>query len=323
MNERIKIGERAFATEHQNEPPEDDKYSGITPELVASRLSLYPHMIAPPGQSSILVQFIDVAGREIHYGVYACAKDVTGSFIDYGIIKVANAPKGNLRNPPPGVEKALEIAVMEALCQRREEVRAGMTEYKDMDGNSLDVMVTLVDSRYLKKLICLFCAQSGPRYLPTMGHQHQPSKEKYRGPTAASKALKQGEQWHAARDKKLGGIIYHVDADYWKHRAHERFLQAPGTPGAATLFGNNAAEHERFSKHICAEEWDIENHKWIKRSRWNHFLDVAAGCLCAASICGARLKMPKLRPEGPKGPPKPKKAFGSWNKGLRDWGKRR
>ncbi len=287
MNLRIELGEEAFQTEYQNDPPEDDKYSGLTADLVANRLSMCPQFVVPVGLEAHLVQCIDIRGREIHYAVLACDENATGSFIDYGQIKV-DAPDGDLRDPKSAVRPALEIAMLGALEKRRSMTEAEVTPYRDENGDPLSVSLTLVDAGWLEKVVYQFCNSSGPRWRATKGDQNQPGKRKFLSPKRGS-GKKIGNNWYAVRQQQSRTWLFHMNADHWKLTCHERFSQTLGTSGAVTVFGNSPLEHKRFSKHIVAEEWDIEKGRFIKTYRWNHFLDCASGCFAAASMVGAEL----------------------------------
>ncbi len=298
MNLRFKWGEDAFLSEFQNEPPEAARYSAINAELVASRLSLLPVCVAPEGQDDICVQFIDCRAREIHYAVLACGKDTTGSFVDYGIIRTAIAHAGDetLERNEAG-KSALERAVMNALRERREICSAENTPYRKHNGDALSVQFTLVDSGWLAPVIYAFTQESGPRWRPCKGHQFKPGNTRYAQPRKA-KAL--GFNWHM--DVLPNGILLaRINSDFWKLFAHERFLQEPGTPGAVTIYGSESKQHRTFAAHMVAEEWNPELQKFVDRSKWNHFLDCAAGCFAAANMLGARIVSADI---GKQAPPK-------------------
>lgn len=295
MNLRWRIGPEAFSAEYQVEPPEEDGMTAMSPEAVASRLSTYPPCIIPEGATT-LVQGIDVSGREIHYTVLACADDATGSVIDYGRIQV-DTPEGDLRDPHSTVRPALERAILGALRRRRDEIYGEANPYKNTSGEPVEIQLSFVDSGWLPQVIYAFCNESGPRWQPVKGWQFTPGNTKYSQP-ARSMRIKTGAGWHAQRTDG-GQWIYHIDADHWKLHVQERFTQTEGTAGAWNIFGTDPKEHLRhqYAKHICAEEWDLTQGKFIRRSKWNHYLDTTAYAAAAAAICGAALVREKASEE--------------------------
>lgn len=289
MRWRVLHSERAFWSECQNEPLEEDKYSNITPQLVAERLSGMPHRIAPEGQDYKLVQGIDVRMREIHYQVVAAAKDSTCSTVDYGIRKV-DAPDVDGTSTDDAVIKHIDMAIEKALRERLAEIRSRFADYRNAADEPMEIDLTLIDAGWHGDAICRFCRQAGPRWRPTRGCGRTPGQERFNAPHKSGHGIRVGNHWYSKREQGRGQV-YHLDADYWKLDVHERFLQTPGTPGAMTLFGTNPKMHLRghFAHHICAEEWDIAKNRWEQVSKWNHFLDTSALCMAALEMVGVRL----------------------------------
>lgn len=291
MNQRIDLGETAFLTEYQNDPPDPEGESGLTAEVVASRLSLYPPRVIPQDYDFKLVQGIDIRGREIHFIVDALKADGSSATIDYDIITV-DAPAGDLRNPRSSVRPALERQILNALQSRKEVMDAH--PYKTVEGTTVDVALTLVDSGWLPDIVYIFCRQAGARFRATKGNQAALGNTKFSMPIKAGPGVTLGRQWYAKRQND-GTALYHLNADHWKMEAQERYSQSPDTPGAAMWFGNNAKEHSLISKHIIAERWDVEANKFNVLSRFNHFLDCKAMCRAAANMVGAILITDKAR----------------------------
>jgi hypothetical protein len=289
MNIRWRFGHESFMTEYQNEPPINEGIMALEPSLVAGRLSQFPNTVIPPGYEK-LVQFIDVGAREIHFVVMALKKTDTETaytVIDYGIVKT-DAPEGDLSAGNKAIQPALERAILVALKKRRTECMAAFSRYKTVDGRILEPSLTIVDSGWLENVVYFFCKESGPRWIPSKGHQAKKGSGRYSPPQKRGQGIKIGNNWHC---KKLpnGTWLYHLNADHWKLFAHERFGQSPDTDGAVTVFGIDPREHRTYSKHICAEEWDMETSSFIEKSRWNHYLDCTAGCFAGAEMLGVRI----------------------------------
>jgi len=289
MRWRVAHGERAFWSECQNEPPEEDKYSNITPQLVAERLSGMPRFVAPEGQDFKLVQGVDVRMREIHTTVIAAAQDSTCSVVDYAIIRV-DAPDVDGRSTDEAVIKHIDMAVEKALRERLLEMRSRLADYRTAAGEPMEVDLSLVDAGWHPDAIRRFCRQAGPRWRPTKGCGRTIGQNRFNAPRKSGHGIRVGNHWYAKREQGQGQI-FHLDADHWKLDVHERLLQTPGTPGAMTLFGNNPKMHLRghFAHHICAEVWDVAKNRWEQVSKWNHFLDTPALCMAALEMLGVRL----------------------------------
>ncbi len=285
MNKRLDMGEDAFLTEYQNDPPEPGQKGELNADLVASRLSLYPAGVVPAGYEFRLVQGIDIRGREIHYIVDAVKEDGSTATIDYDILPV-DAPDGDLGNPRDASRPALERAVLTALRRRREVVQA--RPYRDHEGNAVEIALTLVDSGWLPDVVYLFVRESGPRWRASKGDQQVPGNARFRMPAKGSGGTVIGEGWYA-KLQASGNWLYHLDADKWKLAAQERYLQSPDTAGSAVWFGNDAKAHRLIAKHIVAERWNLEKSKFEQLSKFNHFLDCKAMCLAAAGMVGAGL----------------------------------
>lgn len=297
MNRRFENGEDAFLTEYQNDPPDPAARVGLTPKTIAGRLSGYPHRVVPEGYDFKLVQGIDVRGREIHYVVKGFREDGSSSVVDYDILQVF-APQGDLSDPKAAVRPALEVAVLDALRRRRDEIRADVTPYRNPQGQTVEIALSIVDAGWLPKVIALFVKESGPRWRMAIGRQFKKGSLRYSRPAKAAD-MTFGDGWHS-RIQGNGQRLFFIDADHYKLRSHESWSQTVGTPGASDLFGLDPKQHSLFSSHICAESWNPERNAFDELSRWNHFLDCDAQCQAAANMVGVGVikneKMPSGRP---------------------------
>jgi hypothetical protein len=285
MNKLHSVGQATFMTEYQNEPPEDQETSsGLTAQLVRSRLNEYPVGVMPSWTDHV-TQFIDLGARECHYAVMASAKDGTAAIIDYGEI-ATDAPEGDHRDRASPVQSALERRLLEALRFHRDAQRAH--PYITEQGDPTEIDLTLVDSGWLPDVVYRFCAESGPRFRAAKGWGSRAGQKRYVPIKKAADGRIPGHHWYGQRQPN-GIWLWHLDADHWKLHTVERYAQDPGTPGACTLYGADPGAHRRYAKHIVAEVWDPVKKTWRQITKWNHYLDCTAGAHAAASMLGVRL----------------------------------
>lgn len=284
-NLRVELGEVAFWSEYQNEPlPENQDTLNLSPKLVASRVGGYTEGVVPATAVKI-TRGIDVGARELHSVTKAWLANGDSFVVEYSRIPV-EAPEGDLRDPDSPVRSALEAAVLAALRLARSE--AEDFPLKDTEGEERYVDLTNVDSGFLEETVYTFCKESGPRYRPTKGYGTLQGQKRYAPPKEKQKSRRPMFQCFASRTAK-GQIIYHVNADFWKLFTQSRYMQDPETNGSCALWGMEPAKHRIFAKHICAEQFDAAEGKWIKDSAHNHFLDANALADCAGGMVGIRI----------------------------------
>jgi len=294
MNIFWRIGERAFLTEYQNDPPKaEDSVGGLTVAHIEQRINGHPLHIVPREYVRV-VRGIDIGGREIHYVTIAAMPDCTAAVVDYGIIDTGmgedDRTDATVRRP------ALEHRIQETLRQLREEEEAGL--YLDSEGNPVHVELTLLDCRYMREGVRRFAAEAGPKYRMIQGHGSTQARRFSRPNPDKKKRV--AEHWYATRQPE-GHWEWFLDVDHWKMFVHQRFLQDRGTPGALALFGDAPEMHRRYAKHITAEDWDPAKGKWIQRSKFNHYFDCTGYAFAALDMLGVRLiaGRPVVRKEAP------------------------
>lgn len=290
MNKRWEMGVDSFNSEYQNEPPAADSVYSFSPETVASRLSECPVMVLPVGCTR-LVEAIDIRGREIHFVVMAAKPDASQfAVIDYGIRRV-HAPEGNLTDQSDqGVQGALQMALLDALRRRRMETTGGATPYMSEDGRPVEIELHLVDSGWMTEIVYQFVRESGPRWRAVKGDQNKKGNRRYVAPQRLSGDTQSDSpnEWFAKK-QPVGLWLFHLNVDHWKLFTHFRFSQDRGTFGEIGLFGHDPRQHVTFARHICAEEWDVADGKFIDKSRYNHYLDCVAYCFAGLDMLKVRM----------------------------------
>lgn len=292
------IGRDAFDTEYQNQPPKEEgpETSGITPALVAKRLSGYPQHLVPEGRIA-LTAYLDVGrSKGCHYAVAAWYPGARGHIIDYGVQEVHNIEK-----------VGPESAVLSALRARREEWLEH--PYCNEHGEPLKIDLCLVDSGdgSLEETVYRFVREAGMPFRASKGFGSRYGQSPFKRPQKRTRELKPAHGWYESLQRVQGGSLWLVglDVDHWKEWVHDRFLTEPrddGTyalrRGALTVFGTDAQRHHSFSRHICAEMMEIEfdrvggrglRKRWVVKNKNNDWFDCVAGCAAGAGMCGVTL----------------------------------
>jgi hypothetical protein len=284
-------GEANFASEYQNDPPEDQgvEASGLTETAVEKRAAGMDKAVVPAGTVA-LTAGIDIGGRLLHWVVVAWKEGLIGHVVDYGTHTVHSPITGRITDEHN--QSAVESAVRNALLEFADEVGGGWPQENAQDARRLDLC--LVDSGWQDKAVYQFCKASGGLYKPSkgFGSGHRLS---YRPPAKGGKDRLVGNNWAAMFQHNDGLWLYHVNSDFWKLSVQNGFLLPPEKPGALTLWGNEKQimVHKTYARHICAERWvrEFVPGKGTKEyfdvvSNQNHYLDATHYATAAASVLG-------------------------------------
>jgi hypothetical protein len=293
-------GDKAVATEIDNDPPEEvgPQGSGLSWQMVAGRLSGLDRGQLPANASCVTAA-IDLGKYLCHWVVIAWWKGAGGCVIDYGRAEVVGTDKG-MDN------QASEPQIYKALLNWRDEILS--KKYVDAAGSDRKVDAVFVDSGTFTDAAYQFVRDVGgtPFYVSKgIGN--------YRDKTTETDKIKPGNHFHAAYQEAQGLWLYELNTDYWKQFIHERFL----TPtfdeqnflrrGALSLFNQPGdKKHTSYAQHIVAEELVSEFKEgkglktyWNVVSDNNHWLDATYNAAAAASARGIYLLSPT--PDTPNG----------------------
>lgn len=308
FNKVADLGEKAVATEIDNDPPEEvgPQGSGLTWPMVAGRLSGLDRGQVPANAACITAG-IDLGKYLCHWVVVAWWKGAGGCVIDYGRAEVVGTDRA-MDN------EASEPMIYRALLQWRDELL--QKQYVDAAGTPRKVDAVFVDSGTFTDAAYQFVrdVRGAPFYVSK-------GIGKYRDKVTETDKIKPGNHFHASYQESQGLWLYELDTDYWKQFIHERFL----TPtfdeqnflrrGALSLFTQpNNQKHTSFANHIVAEELvsEFKEGKGVK-TYWNvvsdnnHWLDAIYNAAAAAAARGIYLLSPTAEnPDGPAVTPKPK-----------------
>ena len=285
------LGMDAFLTEHQNDPPADRdvQTSGITPQLVASRINGLPQRFCPNDPNIKITAFCDLGKYGLHWAAAWWLPGAIGGIIDYGIVETHGNTTG-------ADQPTIERSILRSLLHWRDELLR--EPFRDMDGNERKIDLALIDSGDWSKAVDEFLRQVGG--LPFgkskgIGGNFQHGKD--------SPERKVGDNWFISKTPTEQFGLFCLAADYWKRWVHDRWLTPTLDesnrlrPGALSLWADNEPRrHHSFAHHICAEEWREEfvkgkgiQAKWVKVNRNNHWLDCCYGLAAAANMVGVRL----------------------------------
>lgn len=333
-------GEKAVATEIDNDPPETvgPQGMGLTAEIVSSRMSgLARYQI--PANAEIVTAGIDIGKYNCHWTVCAWWRGAGGVVIDYGVAEVTGNEKVRLEDRGADME-ASEPAIYRSLLAWRDYLLN--TEYVDAAGQRRKVDMALCDSGTYSNAVYEFCRQVKGIFRPSKGIASYRPKSK---DTASCVA---GANQHAQWLESQGLWLQELDTDYWKQWIHERFL----TPtfdennllrrGALSLYQPEGSKrHISYSQHIVAEELTTEfkegkgtTTKWVVKNPNNHWLDATYLAGACTEAMGIQLITPsevpiqpvESKPKGAKttqartshGKPNLKRRSGGWIQGMRN-----
>lgn len=288
MNDYWRMGEDAFLSEYQNQPPEPETAERLTTDDVVVRLSHVDQKVVPV-DTEALVRFVDVGAREVHYVTMAVGpKAQWFQFVDYDLIQTQVGAEEAVKRKRDSGRLAAEERIVQVLQQIRDEELRGL--YRDATGKERHVRLTGLDVNWADEPLLKFCRESGARWRPCVGlggpgtaKFNLPSESGRRGARAGPQVG--GRHWYLGT-RKGRFRVYNLDSVFYKMHLWERMSQDVGTAGALTLFGSSERRHRLFAGHMVAESWDPELGKLVVHSKFNHWLDAGAGCFAMADMMG-------------------------------------
>lgn len=298
QNLRADIGPEAFAAEYQNEPVSavPDDAPPLSPTTITGRLSRVPRGTVP-NSAAVLTAAVDVHDSVLFWGVLAWNADGTAFAVDYGTFPdqptrtfVARRAVRTLQGHFPGTGREGAIAAgLDALT-------ASLLgrDWRREDGSGQKVERCLVDAGYLPDVVFDFCRRSphaavvSPSRGFGIGAANVPIEEYAKKP-----GDRVGPGWIVGRSPR-GGTWVRFDSNRAKGVVHAGFGTAVGDKGGFSLFGSDPHVHQLFADHVAAEApvrvsargRQVDEFKVLPGRADNHYLDVAAGNVVAAWLCG-------------------------------------
>tara|TARA_R110000868_G_scaffold9753_1_gene47979 strand:+ start:414 stop:2480 length:2067 start_codon:yes stop_codon:yes gene_type:complete len=289
FNKVADFGEKAVATEIDNDPPEEvgPQGNGLTAQTIVKRIGDYGQGDAPE-TTLRRTAAIDLGNYKSHWVATAWEGNAVGSIFDYGIAKTYGVD-------PRSDNKTIELAIIDMLERWADEVMA-----------KINPVICFVDSGSGKgrhtAAAYEFCRRRGKPFFPSKGYATSRFRMPERAPGLKEPFL---EAWaHYLVEEKVW--LYNVHTEWWKPWVHQRFLTEPynedgsRNAGSLTLYDPNGVrnEHNLFANHIVAEGEQTINGKttFVQFSDENHYLDALALACAGAGSVGVRL-IEQYRPE--------------------------
>lgn len=278
-------------SELQNDPTDEEEIQtvGLTAGLIATRLSGFQQREIPPSAIACTVG-LDLGDRVCHWVKCAWWGRAIGCIVDYGIMETSGLA---IR----AETEAIQHALLNAFPGWRTDLLAAECEHAPL-------FLSLVDSGdgQHSDAVYKFCREAGSPFFPSKGWD----TGRFRIGRDQADGTRQTflEAYAAVQNQKRADAfwMYHINTEYWKQWAHERFLTKTfdasqlHNDGSLSLFSppkgkENSRLHFSFSQHIVAEERRTRflpgrgpKVEWYQRNRNNHYLDALA-LACAAAGC--------------------------------------
>lgn len=289
FNRVADVGEKAVATEIDNDPPADTGPVGIglTAEMVQSRLSGLARTQVPHTMTA-LTAAIDLGKYRCHWVVTVWWAGAGGCVVDYGVAEVTGTDKAM-------DHEASEPMIYRALLDWRDMLL--QKQYIDTMGEVRPIQFCFVDSGTFTGAAYEFVRQVGGIFHPSKGQNPYRQRAKSTATTLASEHL------HAERMASSSVWLYELDTNYWKSFVHERFM----TPtfdehnmlrrGSLSIFSpEGSGSHLSYAQHIAAEELLTEFKEgkglktfWNVKNVNNHWLDATYMAAAASEVLGVKL----------------------------------
>jgi phage terminase large subunit GpA-like protein len=297
-------GRAVFFSEYQNEPVEDaTTASPLKPADICARLNRQPRWTIPD-QCEHMTAKIDVGGERLHLAVLAAQPDGTPYLVHAQTWPARGSQ--TLADAYPGLSPEGRLyAALDALA-----TAVVLPERRRRDGTPMRVARLHVDASWMPGTIRRWCRQGAAA---AIAHPEEGAKI---GATASPLASwkprpgeRRGDGW-LIQPARNGSRTVIVDTSQWKTYTADRLQTPLGTPGALTLWGDDATTHRELAEHCCAEypvtvtvSGSSPRQVWRMRpgKSDNHYWDCIVGALVALSIIGVQYRA------GGNAPAKPQK----------------
>lgn len=295
----IDDGERAFASECQNEPlVERGDLEVPESKDIAAKISPWGRGIVPD-KCEHLTAFVDVQQSVLYWLVAAWAENGTGYVVDYGVwpeqrsgsLRLQDARKTLKKKYASSDQNAVTLQALEDLWRSRIAVK-----YATSSGGSVHCSLAAVDANWHEsaEAVRQFCqmAKGSFKVFPSLGRgisaiQAPMSEWKKRA------GERRGDGWFLRKSTESRGRTLLIDVNQWKTRFVRAVALPRGATGGIELYNAPREQHRQLS-----EQWTSEIPKQVEGGgrlvyQWqcrpgedNHLFDCAVGCMALADVCG-------------------------------------
>ena len=292
------VGWTAFATEHQNEPPETQNAEVLSVDvpLVMKRTNGRIRGTVSP-EADYVTAGVDIGARAVHWLVMDWRR-AAGGVVDYGVIPVHSPLEGPVEAPEQ--VDAVQQAIFRALLEFHD-MAAGGWGVGDSAAETRGLDLALIDVGYARSSMdepvwTLMAESAGRTYQAAKGFGSGSGQARFSPPPRPGRGRRVFNHAFGTYQTRRHAWLYNVDADYWKLFVHQGLTTPPDRPGAVTLFGSDPMEHRNLARHLTAERWEAR-HKPGRGTLWtwrtirkaNHWFDCAAYAAAAAGILGVQV----------------------------------
>jgi len=279
MNLYLKLGDRSFASEYQNDPKDDvaAEFSLNTGDVMGSLSGLECGQCPP--ETKIVSAFIDINLYALTWAVCAFDQNMTCFVIDYGLW-----PKRSRLVKENASESEQKAAIYQGLVDITKQIEEKPYTCDDKP-RAIDIL--LIDRGYHPDTVHDFVnrARLKMNRFPSRGYGSL-----HYNPTGKN-IISTAEGCYLV-DAKMGQFIGH-NADYWREVSQRAFLAETGAPGSAMMFGaKRSIAHLGFAQQRCAERMTDKVmgrtgyiYKWFAKGK-NDYGDCLNGCYTGAAFSG-------------------------------------
>jgi len=287
----------AALTELQNDPPPDEDGSRLiltAYHVRANCRSSFDRAMVPSDTVAMTVGG-DVQKLGLHHITIAWNEKAVGSIVDYDFWPFETQGKK---------ASACEVLILEGM-QEWWDGRC-KENFRQEDGTEWAPDLVVVDSGWKEdgwntQPVYLFCKYAGTSVaVPSKGIPNW--RPKRHGPNCSP-----GNNYNLVWIN--GVLLAEVNADHWKIKTHEGFLQDFGEPGSLGLFTPPKDEwgrepvnfHLSYAKHVTSERWGPSGPsrvwKWApsdgsRHQKPNHWLDATALAIVGREMWGVQTIKP-------------------------------
>lgn len=285
MNLLFTLGEEAFLSEYQLDPPRSSSVFELLPERVSGAVNgLAPSTV--PHECDALVASIDVMREKgLRWTVTAFGPNRTAAVVGYGRFPANGQPLwpalANEEDRDTALDMALRIVCVE--FARLTFQQAGGRAPLKISAVGIDAgYMTGTVSRFCRKHAGLFQRLEAMRGVPWMKFAPLRTDGKKRG------NVRFADEWAYSSTTEHGRFL-NFHSDFWRELQQRSWLQAPLQTGSLSVYGSRPEAHHAFALEVCGDRLLDKDQTVEGRGIWtwasagqNHWGDCLTMCFALA-----------------------------------------